>query len=51
MVVGPGETNPMRSRLYHQEETTFLRHSQGSGDSVVNSVCRHSAEGLCQFGV
>ncbi len=50
MVVGPGETNPMQSCLNHQEETKLLRRSQDSGNSVVNSVCRDSADGLWQFG-
>jgi hypothetical protein len=31
--------------------TRALRRSQDSGNSVVNSVCRDSADGLCQFGV
>src|SRR5208337_536667 len=31
--------------------TRTLRRSQDSGNSVVDSVCRDSAESLCQFGV
>ena len=31
--------------------TRTLRRSQDAGNSVVNSVCRDSADGLCQFGV
>ena len=34
--VGCGRTNPLRSRSCPQEETTFRRHSQDSGDLVVN---------------
>ena len=30
--------------------TRTLRRSQDSGNSVVNSVCRDSADGLCQSG-
>jgi hypothetical protein len=51
MVVNPGGTNPLRSRLCHQEETKFLRRFQDSGNLVVHSVCRDLVDALSQFGV
>jgi len=43
----------LRQVLYGRrlEEWRFQRRSQDSGNSVVNSVCRDSAEGLWQFSV
>ncbi len=38
-------THYVRDRCY-QEETSFRKHSQESGDSVVNSVCRDCADEL-----
>ena len=38
MGVDSGETNPLRSRLCHQEETKFQRPSQDSGNLVVNFI-------------
>src|SRR5208337_1329827 len=49
--VGSGRTNPLRSRSFHQEETTFRRRPQEWGNLVVKSVCRDRADGLCQFGL
>ena len=39
-------TNPWGSSSCHQKESKFQRRSRDSGNSVVNSVCRDSADGL-----
>src|SRR5271157_810318 len=44
--LGSGITNPLRSRSCHQEKSKFHSNSQDSGNPVVNSVCRDSADGL-----
>ena len=33
------------------KERRFERRSQDSGNLIVDSVCRDSADGLCEFGV
>ncbi len=44
-------TNPLRPCSCHHEEIRFQRLSQDSGNPVVNSACRDSAEDPWQFGV
>ena len=36
MVLASSETDSMRSRLCHQEETRFLRRFQDSGNLILN---------------